>query len=174
MGTQERLRRLILLTPSARVLGIPMIGFEQAWDARKDEPWYADAIAADEALDALPDDADPAERDRLMHLVMPFFYKRWDAAAAAHAKSFPPVEAVQAGFYRDYVSDAPAMRVQLAEVSTPTLVIAGDVDAMPTPVTAAKIADLFPAGSVTTVPGGHYPFVDDPELLRAAIDAFLG
>ena len=103
IGHSDRVRRLVLLTPSARVLGIPMVGFEEAWDARKDEPWYAEAVAADEALDALPDDADPAERDRLISLVMPFFYKRWDAVAQAHSASFPPVDAVLTGYYRDYV-----------------------------------------------------------------------
>ena len=173
IGHSDRVRKLVLLTPSARVLGIPMVGFEEAWDARKDEPWYAEAVAADEALDALPDDADPAERDRLISLVMPFFYKRWDAVAQAHSASFPPVDAVLTGYYRDYVADAPAMRMQLAEVTTPTLVVAGDVDAMPAPATATAIANEFPRGATVTIPGGHYPWLDDPAALRTTINEFL-
>jgi pimeloyl-ACP methyl ester carboxylesterase len=166
-------RRLILVTPSGRVLGVPMIGFEEAVAARSAEPWYADAIAADAALEDLPDDADLAERVQLLARVTPFFYGRWDAAAAAHSVAFPHVDAAATGYYRDFTSDAPAVRAQLAAMAAPTLVVAGEVDGMPTPAVADVIAKVFRNGRAATVPGGHYPWVDDPAVFVTTIKEFL-
>lgn len=169
----ERLRRLILVTPSGRVLGVPTIGFEEAVAARSAEPWFADAIAAEAALEVLPDDADIAERDELLARVTPFFYGRWDAAAEAHSIAFPHVDVAAAGYYRDFTSDAPAVRALLAALTAPTLVVAGEVDGMPTPAVADMIAKLFPNGRSATVPGGHYPWVDDPAAFVTTITEFL-
>lgn len=169
----ERVRRLILVTPSGRVLGVPMIGFEEAVAARSAEPWYADAIAADAALEDLPDDADLAERVQLLARVTPFFYGRWDAAAAAHSVAFPHVDAAAIGYYRDFTSDAPAVRAQLAAMAAPTLVVAGEVDGMPTPAVAEVIAKVFRNGRAATVAGGHYPWVDDSAVFVTTIREFL-
>jgi len=41
-----RVERLILLTGLVRAAGLTPIGMDEAYAARSDEPWYADAVAA--------------------------------------------------------------------------------------------------------------------------------
>jgi pimeloyl-ACP methyl ester carboxylesterase len=55
------------------------------------------------------------------------------------------------------------------------LVYAGELDASPTPDTAAAAARLFPDATVTVQPGAaHFPWLDDPAFFAAAITSFLG
>jgi pimeloyl-ACP methyl ester carboxylesterase len=54
------------------------------------------------------------------------------------------------------------------------LVYAGELDASPTPATAAAAAGLFPNATVTVQPGAaHFPWLDDPAFFTAAITSFL-
>ena len=82
--------------------------------------------------------------------------------------------AVEAGYYADGAFDPPATRAALAGLGAPVLVYAGEVDANPTPEAAAQAARAFPSGETVVQPGaGHFPWLDDAALLRAAITGFL-
>jgi pimeloyl-ACP methyl ester carboxylesterase len=50
-----------------------------------------------------------------------------------------------------------------------------ELDASPTPESAAAAAQLFPDATVTAQPGdAHFTWLDDPAFFAAAITPFLG
>jgi pimeloyl-ACP methyl ester carboxylesterase len=167
-----RVERLILITGLVRAAGLTPIGMDAAIDARSGEPWYPEAIAALTAWDELPDDASEADAHPFMLASAPFAYGRWDAAAAAHAAAgvteFAP--AARDGFFAGYTPDRDAIVAKLAVLAAPVLVIAGELDASPTPAAAAEVAKLFPAATVVTIAGsGHFPWLDNPAALAATL-----
>ncbi len=172
----HRIASLTLVTGLPRVAGLPLVagpprGYEQARTARSGEPWFADAMAADEAWDDLGEDATEDEEAALRARLAPFSYGRWDATAQAHAVAAPAQmsEPARAGFYGDYQPDPAGLRHRLAWLPAPVLVIAGEVDAAPTPAAAAEVAALFPNSRVVTIPGGgHFPWLDNAKEFCAA------
>ena len=67
-----------------------------------------------------------------------------------------------------------ATREEAGRLAAPVLVYAGELDADPTPDTAAAAARLFPNATVTVQPGAaHFPWLDDPAFFTAAIAPFL-
>lgn len=167
-----RVERLILLTGLVRAAGLTPIGMDEAYEARSGEPWYADAVAALDAWDALPEDASEADAHPFMLASAPFWYGRWDAAALAHATvgltEFAP--AARDGFFEGYTPDREAITAKLSALSAPVLVVAGELDGSPTPAAAAEVAELFPSATVVTIAGsGHFPWLDNPVELAAAL-----
>src|SRR5512138_363590 len=77
----DRLRRLVLVTPGLRAVGIEPTDDE--WRAalarQSDQPWYPDAYEAIMAWDA----GDDSQENRTR--AAPFFYGVWNEATAAHA-----------------------------------------------------------------------------------------
>lgn len=168
----DRLRRLVLLTPSRRL--IPPVEGEPDQAALAEEyfgaePWYADAMAAVQALDPeLPD----SEKDRLMLAAAPLFYGVWDAQAQAHACR--PHDSTSAPVARDGYWDSAFDPACLAAVTAPVRVIVGERDFVTGRAAPAVQAGWFPHGSLVTLPGcGHMPWLDDPAGVSAAIEAAL-
>lgn len=64
-------------------------------------------------------------------------------------------------------------RTRLGAVRAPTLVMHGEVDALPSSVAAELVSAIPGARSVLLPDAGHMPFWEAPELLFAHIDAFL-
>ncbi|MET7711387.1 hypothetical protein [Streptomyces sp. NPDC005407] len=87
----------------------------------------------------------------------PFFYGRWDEAAQAHAASgdgqFNPEAAARYG--SEGAFEPPATRAALTELEAAVLVMAGELDGIPTPERAGEPAALFPGGGVVMQPGGR-------------------
>lgn len=168
----HRLERLVLLAPSLRAVGIEPADEEvlAAIQRRCGEPWYGDAYAALMAWDAGQDT--PSNRRRAARL----FYGRWDDGIAAHADAVivqPPPPAA-AHFAVEGAFDPARTRAALAELTTPVLVHAGEVDPAPTPRQAGELAALFPRGDLVVQPGaGHFPWLDDPAWFVAAVTRFL-
>ncbi|MCO8271301.1 alpha/beta hydrolase [Actinoplanes sp. TRM 88003] len=168
----ERVERLILLTGLVRAAGLTPIGMEEAYAARSAEPWYADAVAAWTAWDELPEDASEEDTRPLRLAGAPFSYGRWNAATEAHATAgldqFAP--AARDGFFPGYTPDRDAITTKLSALTAPVLVVAGELDVSPTPAAAAEAAKLFPSATLVTIPGsGHFPWVDNPADLTAAL-----
>jgi pimeloyl-ACP methyl ester carboxylesterase len=168
----HRVAHLILLTPGLRAVGIE--DSDEQWRAalarRSGEPWYPGALAAVEKAEAGDDSADNRRA------YMPFFYGRWDDAAQAHVqvgvseRSRP----VRDGFAAAGAFHPAATRQAAGQLAAPVLVYAGELDASPTPATAAAAAALFPDATVTIQPGAaHFPWLDDPAFFTAAITSFL-
>jgi proline iminopeptidase len=169
----ERVRRLVLLAPGLRALGVEVM--EEQWRAaverRSGEPWYHAAMAAFGRAEA---GEDSMENRRLY---MPFLYGRWDEAAQAHvdigvSDRSAPVRAV---FGAEGAFDPPATREAVRRLTAPVLIYAGECDANPTPEVAATAAGLFANATLSVQPGaGHFAWLDDPAFFTAALDAFLG
>jgi pimeloyl-ACP methyl ester carboxylesterase len=106
----------------------------------------------------------------------PFFSGRWGAAAQAHAASgdgqFNPEAAARYG--SEGAFDPPATRAALTELEAAVLVMAGELDGVPTPERAGEPAALFPEGEVVVRPGGgHFPWLDDPDWCVRTVIGFL-
>ncbi|MEU8759000.1 alpha/beta fold hydrolase [Streptomyces sp. NPDC048659] len=167
-----RVRSLVLVTVGGRALGIETSDAEwdEAVEVFADRPWYPELRAA---LDALDPATPPREE---VALLMPFAYGRWDEAARAHAAGLDEQTNWEAWerFYAPGALDPEATRAALAALTAPVLVLAGALDASPTPAKAARLAACFPhAELVVQADAGHYPWVDDPGAFTRAVAAFL-
>jgi proline iminopeptidase len=168
----QQVAHLILLTPGLRAVGIEET--DEQWRAalarRSGEPWYPDALAAIEKAEAGDDSMDNRRA------YMPFFYGRWDDAARAHVEVGVSERSRPArdGFAAAGAFNPAATRKEVGRLAAPVLVYAGELDANPTPATAAAAAALFPDATVTVQPGAaHFPWLDDPAFFTAAITSFL-
>ncbi|MEU4640315.1 alpha/beta hydrolase [Micromonospora sp. NPDC023814] len=173
----HRLRRLVLVTPSLRLLLTAPLGMAEAHARRADEPWYAEATSAMEAWgEAMTRGADDTEISPLRLAAAPFWYGEWTERARAHAaeqeKDRAPAPA--AGFYAGIDVDRAALRGALADVTVPTLVVAGALDAAPAPEAVDELTGILPKADLVMLPrSSHVPFVDEPEVFAAAVERFL-
>lgn len=58
---------------------------------------------------------------------------------------------------------------ELRSLQAPVRFVMGDADVYGPPAVAERAAALMPEATVTTIPGGHAPFLDDPAACAAAI-----
>jgi proline-specific peptidase len=169
----DRVRRLVLIAPSAQVAGLDQTDDE--WTAaihrRCDESWYPEAFAAMERLMA----GDVSAQTRLA--AAPFAFGRWTDATSAHAASGATQRSptAAAGFFEDgWLGDVDRTRAGLARLAAPVLVVGGELDLGPTPRLQREVAALFRDGRAVTLPdSGHFPWVDDPAGFVAAVREFL-
>ncbi|MER8014935.1 alpha/beta fold hydrolase [Streptomyces griseoluteus] len=166
----HRLRRLALIGPGTRAVGLDITGEtrRQVARLREGEPWYPAAFAALEAItEGTGTDWDA---------ISPFFYGRWDATARQHhADSRPANPEAVARFGAEGAFDPPATRAALAGVMAPVLLLTGEFDLNSPPGTAAGLAELLPDARLAVQPGaGHYPWLDDPDRFTAVAADFLG
>ncbi|OEJ34962.1 alpha/beta fold hydrolase [Streptomyces subrutilus] len=166
----HRVRRLALITPSTRAVGIDISGQTRLDLARlrAHEPWFPAAFAALQAIGA--------GTGSDMDAIAPFLYGRWDERARRHHEAGRPgnAEAV-ARFGAEGAFDPAATRAALAAFAAPVLLLAGEFDLNSPPSSAAEFAALFPDAFLVVQPGaGHSPWVDDADRFAAATAAFLG
>ena len=167
-----RVSKLALVGPSTRAVGLDASSEmrREIVSLRRDEPWFAEAAAAFERIQA------GASTDEDWDAVTPFIYGRWDATAQAHdAANEEQVNQEAAGvFGGPGAFDPEATRAGLAAFPSPVLVLAGEVDVNTPPGLAAELAGLFPDARLVVQPGaGHYPWLDDPGLFTSAVAGFL-
>ena len=169
----ERVGRLVLVTPSDRLQGGDRGDVAQVRASRSQEPWYADAAAAQEALA----DAPPAQQQALVRATRPFFYGRWDARTQAHAATADRQSSRRAelGFAAGAEEvDVPGVLAALGRLTAPVLVVGGERDALTGVVSVGRVAASFPAAEQVVLPGaGHFPWVDEPAAFRGAVEPFL-
>jgi pimeloyl-[acyl-carrier protein] methyl ester esterase len=66
------------------------------------------------------------------------------------------------------------LRGDVANIATPTLVVAGEQDTLAPPAASAWLAQALPAAQLLRLPGaGHAPFLSHPEAFRDALLGFL-
>ncbi|MGW7331295.1 alpha/beta fold hydrolase [Streptomyces sp. NPDC054840] len=165
----DRVRRLAVITPGTRAVGVVITGESRRELARlrKDEPWFPDAFAALEAItEGTGSDWDA---------ISPFFHGRWDATARQHQAAARPdnAEAVTL-FAADGAFDPQATRAALATWQNPVLLLAGEFDLNSPPRSVAEFAELLPGATLVVQRGaGHYPWLDDAERFVATTAAFL-
>lgn len=167
----DRLRRLVIVDPSLRVLGMKSdLDVAHVLAERSHEPWIDEAAAALTA-----EAADEQDLERLRLLSAPLLYGRWNDAARAQAAAEPAqfARAATDGFYEGFEPD-PALPERLAALAVPTLLVVGEHDIWPTRHAVRELAALLTASRLTVQPGaGHFPWVDDPRLFAATVEEFL-
>ncbi|MGW0394695.1 alpha/beta fold hydrolase [Streptomyces sp. NPDC003042] len=161
----EKVGALALVGPGTRAVGVAISGEMRREVAllRKNEPWFAAAFAALEAI------GEGTGND--WEAVTPFFCGRWDAAARDHHAAGQPgnAEAV-ALFGAEGAFDPEATRAALAGFEGPVLLLAGEFDVNSPPRAVAELRGLFPDAALVVQPGaGHYPWVDDAERFVATL-----
>ena len=168
-----QLARLVLVTPGLLAIGIDLT--PEDWlaslGARSGEPWFPGAYQSALLL------AEGDERPETYRAVGPFYYGRWDDAAAAHfgSPAMGRSAEVMAGYYADGAFDPSRVRAGLTMLTAPVLVLAGELDPGPSPASAARLTALFPRAELVIQPGaGHYPWLDDSGWFVDTLATFLG
>lgn len=168
----DRVARLVLVTPSPRVVGLEITDADrrEVAEQRRGEDWFPDAFAAFERIWAgEPTDADWA-------CITPFHYGRWNAVSQAnHAAGVTRTnQAAAAAYYSDGALDPDTTRTALAGFTAPVLLVAGEFDVGLPPQRAAEYAALFPNAEFAMQPGGgHFPWLDDPAWFAATLTGWL-
>ncbi|MDT7545347.1 MAG: hypothetical protein QOE99_1457 [Actinomycetota bacterium] len=169
----DRVGRLVLVTPSDMLQGGDRADVPEIRAARKDEPWYADAAEAAEALSSAP----PAQQQALVRATRPFFYGRWDERTQAHAASADRQSSKRAvlGFAAGIEEvDRQEIVADLAAVPAAVLVLGGELDAMTGVESVGVVAGSFMRSRPVVLPGaGHFPWVDEPAAFADAVRSFL-
>lgn len=168
----ERVRRLLLLTPSLRAVGIEVSARDrrEVADLREGEVWFPTASAALHTIAAGNGTA------QSWRAVAPFFYGRWDAAARAHqaAEANQQNHEAAAVFGSAGAFDPDATRAALRTLAAPTLLLAGEYDLNTPPARATELARLFPDAELVVQPGAaHFPWLDDADAFVATTAGFL-
>ncbi|WP_327740375.1 alpha/beta hydrolase [Streptomyces nojiriensis] len=165
----DRVRRLALITPGTRAVGVVVTGESRRELARlrTGEPWFPDAFAALEAItEGTGSDWDA---------ISPFFHGRWDDAARRHqAAARPDNPDAVALFAADGAFDPQAARAALTIWRSPVLLLAGEFDLNSPPRSVAEFAELIPGATLVVQRGaGHYPWIDDADRFVETVAAFL-
>lgn len=170
----ERVAALVLVTPSGRLQGSDRTDVPELVAARADEPWYAEAREAYDAMEFAP----PGQQQQLWRMLRPFMYGSWDERTQAHAATAETQTSRRAelGFApaRPEDVDVPGLLARLGEVTAPVLVLGGERDALTGVAAVRAVAACFPAASAVVLPrAGHFPWVDEPEAFAAAVRTVL-
>ena len=167
----NRLRSLVLITPSPRAVGIDVADADrrELVELRRDEPWFPDAYAAFEKIWS------GQATDDVWDAIVPFTHGRWDATAQAlHAADASQKNEDAAAAY--YAAGAPGpdlLRSAFEDWDVPVLVLSGGYDVALPPKRAAEYAGLFGRGELIVQSGaGHYPWLDDPDRFVATLAGF--
>ncbi|MET8681504.1 alpha/beta hydrolase [Streptomyces sp. NPDC004647] len=170
----ERLTHLVIVCPGARLQNELPDDAREIFDSRITEPWWPDASVAVQQL------AEVSDLDEVRELLLraaPMAYGRWDEPQREHAASegdqLNPVP--RAGFWQgvDELTRR-ALLARLLEVECPVLVVTGDLDAVSGMRAGELVAESFPNAVLRPLHGvGHYPWVDEPEMLRPLVEEFL-
>ncbi len=169
----ERVRSLVLVTPTDRLQGGTRSDLDAIRAARADEPWYADAAEAVEALKSAP----PAQQQSLVRATRPFFYGRWDERTQAHAATADRQSSKRAelGFGAGIEQvDLAGILDRLRALDVPVLVVGGERDALTGVASVDAVAASFPTAETAVLArAGHFPWIDEPEQFSATVSAFL-
>ena len=170
----ERVRSLVLVTPTDRLQGGSRSDVADVRATRADEPWYAEAAEAQAALD---EGAPPAQQQALVRATRPFFYGRWDERTQAHAATADRQSSKRAelGFGAGIESvDTAGMLASLRALDAPVLVLGGARDALTGVASVELVAGSFARAQKVVLPrAGHFPWVDEPDAFTGAVTAFL-
>jgi pimeloyl-ACP methyl ester carboxylesterase len=172
----DRVERLILASTAPRFSTEENAAMEEALAARAGEPWYEDAR---EALETELR-GDFSGSDELMALavrMMPLYFARygdaerdWVAGVAGERLNADATRLWEQQIFAKF-----DLRPELARVTAPTLVVAGELDFITGPFPARELAESLPNAELAILPGvGHMIFVEAPEAFREAVLSFLG
>lgn len=161
----DRVRRLVLITPAVRAVGIgpDEQGVEAVLAARRREPGLPEAITA------WKQDPGSLKAQRV-------FFGAWGEAQCRLAQASIVERADRlAIYYADPRPEPAVLRQGAATFNRPVTIVRGEVDLHPTRRQAEDLAALFPQVDVVAVAGGgHYPWLDSPAEFVGAVQDALG
>lgn len=155
----ESVGRLVLANTAARFTDSVRRVREAIVQSYSGEPWFADALDAQRAHQE-GHYADVDEFNALVARRAPFFFPRWDDDSRRVAKLMVevPWNPDPLTWFNQHVAGTMDLRPGLARVTSPVLVITGELDPMGEE-SAGEIADALADAAVVIVPGaGHFIF----------------
>jgi proline-specific peptidase len=165
-----RVRKLVLASTIAAVTDDTTAEMERLKEAKADEPWYDDAIAALEQEER--GDYDERDFDAMWKAMAPMYFARWDECyrpwldATGEGSDPAPLKVFNAEPFD--------LRPDLARIEAETLVITGAHDFICGPAAAEAIASGIRGAETVILDGaGHMTFVEQPAAFRRAVEAFL-
>jgi pimeloyl-ACP methyl ester carboxylesterase len=174
-GHPDRVERLILASTLARHSPEQAAAMERAVEARKDEPWHADAVDALQT-ELRGEFADGRELMELGRRMMPLYYAAYGEREQRHVASLDGdslcVEATR--LWEKEIWETFDLRPLLPSLTMPTLVIAGEQDFITGSICAGELTEGIPTPETVLLAGtGHMIFVEAPEPFREAVLSFL-
>jgi pimeloyl-ACP methyl ester carboxylesterase len=168
----DRVRRLVLVSPSPRPVGIEITDAarREVAELRRGERWFADAFAAFERI--WTGDFSGAN----WTAIVPFSHGVWDAGRQAFAaREAEQINADAAAvYYSANALDPDATRAELSSLTAPVLMVVGEYDVGLPPKCAAEFVTLFQSARLVVQPrGGHFPWLDDPAWFVPTVAEFL-
>jgi pimeloyl-ACP methyl ester carboxylesterase len=170
----DRVGRLLLVDTLAVWGDDAEAAMQRGIEARKGEPWFADARQAIEeeqagAFSSVGELIANTQRQ------IPLYFHRWEgnekvggrlAMDFAHAEPLHHFNTVEFPTFD--------LRGGLRSIEAPTLVVVGDDDFIAGPACAdAMLRELPNARLVTIADSGHFVYVEQPEAFRSALTGFL-
>jgi pimeloyl-ACP methyl ester carboxylesterase len=170
----DHVERLVLASTLARFAEEQHAAMEAGMNAKADEPWYADALAALEDEQAGRFETDE-ELAALALREFPFYFRRYDEAGQAYLDTLrgevPVADALR--LFNDEVFTAFDLRPDLGKITAPTLVITGEDDFITGPPCAADFASIPEVTTVLLPDCGHFIFVEARDRFRDETTSFL-
>ena len=148
---------------------------DEAMQRRSGEPWFDDASAALQE-EQEGEFADDAELGRLVARELPFYFARYGENEQAFVRMAleQPVHAAALRYFNRHEFLRFDLRPALAEVTAPTLVVAGEEDFILGPAACREVADGISSARLEVLEGvGHLPWVERPEEFASTVSAFL-
>lgn len=102
-------------------------------------------------------------------LSRPLGYARWDGAQRTHARAGTTDMAALRSFFADPPPET--LLTAIRDLTTPIHIIGGERDLLSGLRPVENLARGFRRGSLEMIPEcGHYPWIDQPELFRRAVE----
>jgi proline iminopeptidase len=171
----DRVERLILASTLARWAPEQQEAMNEWVEAQAGEPWCADAKAALEAEQAGEFETDE-EMAELGFREFPFYFAHYGDVERAYVDTLraDPTNADTLRHFNNEIFETFDLRPELERITAPTLVIAGAVDFITGPPSAAEIEQGLAHVSKVVIPDcGHFLFVEAPEAFVEAVTAFV-
>jgi proline iminopeptidase len=167
-------RRLLLVDTLAVWDEEAEAAMTRAIEARRDEPWFADAAKAIEEEQG-GEFGSAAELTANLERQIPLYFHRWEGneqTGRAFAADFADAKPLH--HFNTVEFPTLDLREELRSIEAPTLVVVGDDDFICGPVCAdAIVRELSNAQLVRVPEAGHPVYVEQPEAFRAALTEFL-
>jgi pimeloyl-ACP methyl ester carboxylesterase len=170
----SRVRRLVLADTLAVWDAHAEAAMARGIEARRGEPWFADAqraIAEEQAGEF----ATRAELVANVQRQIPLYFHRWqgnEEAGLELAADFARREPLH--YFNTVEFPGLDLRGELRTIEAPTLVLAGEDDFITGPASAEAIArELVDARLVVVPKAGHFTYVEQPQAFRTALRDFL-
>jgi len=142
-------------------------------------PWYSAARPVmDSWTERLLAATDAAEMEQMMATVLPFYLAEPDkpdvAARLAELSQLMKADLAAGKAWEGGLYQSVDLRPMLGRITSPTLIVAGELDFICGPAQAEPIASAITGAQLVMLSGcGHIPSIEAPQEYRHAVMEFL-